>query len=138
MSTTDKEPIWTVKFILVIIMAMFSGLAAQLTYPLVARFSLTLGSGHYSGRNDRRTNVFVCMPLCVLSFACLPLCVLSLFLCLFCCLSVGLVLSFVVACTHLECMYTLGVRAQLPRHNLERAKNANKKTQAQKGQCSVD
>lgn len=42
MSTTDKEPIWTVKFILVIIMAMFSGLAAQLTYPLVARFSLTL------------------------------------------------------------------------------------------------
>ena len=42
MSTTNKEPIWTVRFILVIIMAMFSGLAAQLTYPLVARFSLTL------------------------------------------------------------------------------------------------
>lgn len=38
----SKERIWTGKFVLVIIMALFSGLAAQLTYPLVARFSLTL------------------------------------------------------------------------------------------------
>ncbi len=37
----NKERIWTGKFVLVI-MALFSGLAAQLTYPLVARFSLTL------------------------------------------------------------------------------------------------
>ena len=42
MTEINQERIWTGKFILVIIMAFFSGLAAQLTYPLVARFSLTL------------------------------------------------------------------------------------------------
>lgn len=42
MTEMNQERIWTGKFILVIIMAFFSGLAAQLTYPLVARFSLTL------------------------------------------------------------------------------------------------
>ncbi|MBR3343183.1 MAG: MFS transporter [Solobacterium sp.] len=42
MSRDQKDTIWTGKFILVLVIAMFSGLAAQLTYPLVARFSLTL------------------------------------------------------------------------------------------------
>ena len=37
-----KETIWTGKFLLVILLTLFSGAAGQMTYPLVAKFSLTL------------------------------------------------------------------------------------------------
>ena len=40
--TVKNETIWTPKFVLVILLTFFSGAAGQMTYPLVAKFSLTL------------------------------------------------------------------------------------------------
>ena len=42
MPENKKDTIWTGRFLLVILLTLFSGAAGQMTYPLVAKFSLTL------------------------------------------------------------------------------------------------
>ncbi|MBQ1826770.1 MAG: MFS transporter, partial [Erysipelotrichaceae bacterium] len=37
-----KETIWTGKFIMVMLMSMFSGIAANMTYPLITKYTLTI------------------------------------------------------------------------------------------------
>lgn len=40
---TKQEPLWTIPFLMVILLNLFNGCAAQMSYPLVAKFTLSLG-----------------------------------------------------------------------------------------------
>ena len=39
-----QDRLWTIPFVMVILLNLFNGCAAQMSYPLVAKFTLSLGA----------------------------------------------------------------------------------------------